>query len=115
MTASFPVRSTSKDGEIMRLLVAEDEVKINNIISKRLRKEGYSVDSCFDGEEALHFLSVGEFDAVILDIMMPKKDGLTVLREMRSKNNNTPVYSSPRKTPYPTGWKGSTPGRRTIL
>ena len=75
----------------MRLLVAEDEVKINNIITKRLRKEGYSVDSCFDGEEALHFLSVGEFDAVVLDIMMPKKDGLTVLREMRSKNNNTPV------------------------
>lgn len=75
----------------MRILVVEDEVKINNVITKRLQKEGYSVDSCFDGEEALVFLNVGEFDAVVLDIMMPKKDGLSVLREMRSKNNNTPV------------------------
>ena len=75
----------------MRLLVVEDEVRLNNVISKRLVKEGYSVDSCFNGEEALEFLAVGEFDAVIMDIMMPKIDGLTVLRKMRAGNDTTPV------------------------
>ena len=75
----------------MRLLVAEDEVRLNNVITKRLIKEGYSVDSCFNGEEALDYLAVGEFDAAIMDIMMPKLDGLTVLRKMRAENNTTPV------------------------
>lgn len=75
----------------MRLLVVEDEIKLNSVITKRLKKEGYSVDSCFDGEEALDFLSTGEFDAVIMDIMMPKIDGLSVLRTMRSNRNATPV------------------------
>lgn len=75
----------------MRLLIVEDEVKLNNVISKRLQKEGYSIDSCFDGEEALSFLEVGEFDAVIMDIMMPKIDGLSVLKTMRARNDNTPV------------------------
>ena len=75
----------------MRLLVAEDEVRLNNVITKRLVKEGYSVDSCFNGEEALDCLAVGEFDAVIMDIMMPKIDGLTVLVKMRAENNTTPV------------------------
>ena len=75
----------------MRLLVVEDEVRLNGVITKRLIKEGYSVDSCFNGEEALDFLAVGEFDAVIMDIMMPKVDGLTVLKKMRAENNQTPV------------------------
>lgn len=75
----------------MRLLIVEDEIKLNNVLSKRLQKEGYSVDSCFNGEEALEFLEVGEFDAVIMDIMMPRIDGLSVLKTMRAKNNNTPV------------------------
>ncbi|MBQ4086686.1 MAG: response regulator transcription factor [Clostridia bacterium] len=75
----------------MRILVAEDERDLNRIITKRLEKEGYSVDSCFDGEESLDFLAVGEYDAVLLDIMMPEMDGLSVVRSMRSQNNNTPV------------------------
>ena len=75
----------------MRLLVVEDEIKLNNVISKRLEKEGYSVDSCFDGEDALDFLATGEFDAVIMDIMMPKLDGISVLKAMRAKKNPTPV------------------------
>lgn len=75
----------------MRLLVVEDEVRLNGVITKRLIKEGYSVDSCFNGEEALDFLAVGEFDAVIMDIMMPKVDGITVLKKMRAENNQTPV------------------------
>lgn len=75
----------------MRLLIAEDERDLNRVISKRLESAGYSVDRCYDGREALDFLEVGEFDAVILDIMMPVMSGLDVLRTMRSNKNNTPV------------------------
>ena len=67
----------------MRILVVEDEKDLNKIITKRLQNEGYSVDSCFDGEQALLFLSVGEFDAVIMDIMMPELDGWEATREIR--------------------------------
>lgn len=75
----------------MRILVVEDEKHLNRIISKRLEKEGYSVDSCFDGEEALDFLNVGEFDAIIMDILMPKLSGIEVLRTIRAAKNPTPV------------------------
>lgn len=75
----------------MRILVAEDEKDLNRVISKRLEKEGYSVDSCFNGEDVLYCVAAGEFDAIILDIMMPVKDGLTALREIRSKKIDTPV------------------------
>ena len=75
----------------MRLLVVEDEEILNHILVKRLRKEGFSVDSCYDGEEALAFLEVGEFDAIILDIMMPKVDGFTVLKTLRAFKNNKGV------------------------
>ncbi|MBO5059499.1 MAG: response regulator transcription factor [Clostridia bacterium] len=75
----------------MRLLVVEDEKDLNRVISKRLENEGYSVDRCYDGEEALDFTDVGEFDAIIMDIMMPKLSGLEVLRTLRARNNSTPV------------------------
>lgn len=75
----------------MRILLAEDETALNRVITKRLEKEGYSVDSCCNGEDALHYINVGEFDAIILDIMMPNKDGLEVLKEIREAGNDTPV------------------------
>ena len=75
----------------MRILVVEDEGDLNRVISKRLESEGYSVDRCFDGEEALDFIDVGEFDAIIMDIMMPRINGIEVLKQMRSRNNTTPV------------------------
>ena len=75
----------------MRILVAEDERDLNRIITKRLEKAGYSVDSCFDGEEALDFLDAGEYDGVILDIMMPRRDGLSVVAAMRERKDHTPV------------------------
>lgn len=75
----------------MKILLAEDEYDLNNIITKKLISQGYNVDSCFDGEEALDFLFVSKYDAVILDIMMPKADGLTVLKKLRAKNDSTPV------------------------
>jgi len=75
----------------MRLLVVEDEKDLNKIISLKLRSEGYSVDSCFDGEEAEDHIAFAEYDGIILDIMMPKKDGLTLLHELREKGNTVPV------------------------
>lgn len=75
----------------MRLLVVEDERDLNRVISKRLMKEGYSVDSCYDGEDALDYMETGEFDAVILDIMMPKMNGIEVVKTMRARKNTTPV------------------------
>ena len=75
----------------MRILVVEDERDLNRVISKRLESEGYSVDRCVDGEEALDFIDVGEFDAIIMDIMMPRINGIEVLKQMRSRNNTTPV------------------------
>lgn len=76
---------------LMRILVVEDEKDLNRVISKRLESEGYSVDRCFDGEEALDFIDVDEFDAIVMDIMMPRINGIEVLKQMRSRNNATPV------------------------
>lgn len=75
----------------MRILVVEDEQSLNRIITKRLEKEGYSVDSCYDGEDALHYIDMGEFDAIVLDIMIPKIDGLSVLSAIRAKQLDIPV------------------------
>ncbi len=75
----------------MRILVAEDEKLLNEMITKTLTQEGYCVDSCFNGEEALHFLRMGEFDAVIMDIMMPKTAGITAVKTMRANKDSTPV------------------------
>ena len=75
----------------MRLLVAEDQKDLNDIITKTLTRNHYTVDSCFDGEEALDYLDMTEYDAVILDIMMPKKNGLEVLKTLRASGNSVPV------------------------
>lgn len=75
----------------MRILIAEDERDLNKILAQRLIAEHYSVDSCMDGEAALDYLAGAEYDVVILDIMMPKKDGLTVLKEIRKKGSKIPV------------------------
>jgi DNA-binding response OmpR family regulator len=74
----------------MRYLVVEDERDLNEIICRHLRAEGGSVDVCFDGAEAIHVLSYVEYDAVILDIMMPKADGYAVLRSLRDAGRRTP-------------------------
>ena len=68
----------------MRILIAEDERNLNRILAKQLADNGYAVDACFDGQEALDYLEAEPYDAIILDIMMPKMDGLTVLRKIRA-------------------------------
>ena len=75
----------------MRVLVVEDEKDLNKILSQKITKQNYSVDSCFDGEEAMDFLAMTDYDVVILDIMLPKEDGYEVLHYMRSNGINTPV------------------------
>ena len=75
----------------MRILVAEDEKDLNRIISRKLVLEGYEVDSVFDGEEAKDYLSCAEYDLVLLDIMMPKADGYSVLEFLRNGGNTVPV------------------------
>lgn len=77
--------------KVMRILIVEDQKDLNNVITKKLIKEGYSVDSSFDGEDALDFIDMADYDGIILDINMPKKDGLAVLSEMRRAENHTPV------------------------
>lgn len=75
----------------MRILVVEDERDFNQILTNRLKAEYYSVDSCFDGQEALDYLAAAQYDVVILDIMMPILDGITVLKKMRQNGCTTPV------------------------
>lgn len=75
----------------MRILVAEDERDLNEVLCKRLRAEGYCVDGCFNGVEASDYLECTCYDAVILDIMMPCKNGLEVVSELRMKGSQTPV------------------------
>ncbi|MCD7805788.1 MAG: response regulator transcription factor [Lachnospiraceae bacterium] len=75
----------------MRILLAEDERDLNRIITQKLTSEGYSVDSCFDGKEAMDDLSFTDYDAVILDIMMPGADGYAVLSSLRNAGKTTPV------------------------
>ena len=75
----------------MRLLVVEDEKNLNKLITKKLTSEGYTVDSCFDGLEAMDYLSMASYDGVISDVMMPHLDGFQMLQKMRQQGNSTPV------------------------
>ena len=67
----------------MRILVVEDEQDLNRILAKTLTAEGYSVDACFDGVEALDYLEGAEYDAIVLDVMMPRMDGITMMMKVR--------------------------------
>ena len=75
----------------MRLLFAEDEPDLNRIVTKKLTEEGYSVDSCLNGEDALYYFESAEYDVAVLDIMMPGLDGLQVLKKIRAAGNMVPV------------------------
>ena len=75
----------------MRLLLAEDEKMLSDALVALLTHSHYSVDAVGDGEEALDYLMNGDYDGAILDIMMPKMDGLTVLRKIRAAGMNLPV------------------------
>ena len=99
----------------MRILVVEDEKSLNRVISKSLEQEGFSVDSCFNGEEALTYMTVGEYDAIIMDIMMPKLSGMEVLRTLRAQKNATPVLLLTAKDGIPDRVKGLNAGADDYL
>lgn len=75
----------------MKVLVAEDEEDLNDIIVKKLRIEGFDVDPCFDGSQALEHLTFADYDVAILDIMMPQMDGIQVVEKLRHNGKQTPV------------------------
>lgn len=75
----------------MRILVVEDEADLNLLLCKVLTRAGYTVDGCMDGEEAELHLMGAEYDGILLDVMLPKKDGYTLVQELRAKGADTPV------------------------
>ena len=75
----------------MRILIAEDQKDLNKILTKKLSKEGYSVDSCFDGQEALDYIRAADYDGILLDVNMPRLDGFGVVRQMRADGVQAPV------------------------
>ena len=75
----------------MHLLIVEDERALCDTIVRSLRRSAYSVDCCYDGEQALELLGAERYDLVLLDLNLPKKDGMTVLRTLRQSDRETPV------------------------
>ncbi|MBR3545580.1 MAG: response regulator transcription factor [Oscillospiraceae bacterium] len=75
----------------MRLLYAEDEKSLARAVSTILTRNNYSVDVVYDGQSALDYLETGNYDGAVLDVMMPKLDGIEVLRRMRERGDSTPV------------------------
>src|SRR5580765_443032 len=75
----------------MRILVVEDEKKTASFIRKALQSEGFAVDVCHNGDDGLAAARLTRFDAIVLDIMLPGRDGLSLLRQLRARQNTTPV------------------------
>src|SRR5579864_5999960 len=75
----------------MRLLVVEDEPDLLSVIAQSLREDGYAVDTSADGEEGLFKAEGAPYDAIVLDLMLPRLDGWTVLKQLRESGNHTPV------------------------
>jgi two-component system copper resistance phosphate regulon response regulator CusR len=75
----------------MRILIAEDDKQVAGFLKKGLKEEQYAVDVCYDGEEALFQAQVNDYDLIILDVMLPKKNGYAVCKEIREEGNLTPI------------------------
>lgn len=99
----------------MRILVVEDEKSLNEVIVKRLEEEHYGVDWCYNGKDALDNILLTEYDAVILDIMLPELNGYEVLKTMRSKNIDTPVLFLTAKDSIEDRVKGLDSGANDYL
>ena len=75
----------------MRILLIEDEKRLSHVVKSGLTELGYAVDTAFDGEEGFYLADSESYDAIILDLMLPKKDGIEVCRELRKRKNMTPI------------------------
>ena len=106
----------------MRLLLVEDEQSLREDITKKLQHLGYEVDACGDGETALEYLAVEYYDLVLLDLNLPKIDGMTLLRNFREENQETPILILSARSeindktisPCRTGGKNSQPYTKTV-
>lgn len=98
----------------MHLLVIEDERALCETIVRSLRRLAYSVDYCYDGEKALALLGVERYDLVLLDLNLPKKDGMTVLRTLRQTDRETRVLILSARSEVDDKVEGWTPGPTTI-
>ncbi len=99
----------------MRLLLAEDEIEMSNAIVAMLKHSNYSVDAVFNGQDAYDYLMGADYDGAILDIMMPKMDGLTVLSKVRADGNSVPVLLLTAKTEIDDRVKGLDSGADDYL
>ena len=77
-----------------KILIAEDEKPMAKALKTKFESKGYEVTNAFDGEEALSCLSKSKYDLLLLDLMMPKKDGFAVMEELKTKKNKTPIIVS---------------------
>ena len=75
----------------MRILVVEDEKRIVSFIERGLKEEKYAVDTAYDGEEGSYLADINPYDLIVLDVMLPKKDGVSICRDLRQKKNATPI------------------------
>lgn len=75
----------------MRVLIVEDEKELRDILIKRLQNAKYSVDGCQDGQEAMDYIQAGEYDVIVMDVMLPKMSGMEVVKNMRRMENKTKV------------------------
>jgi len=103
------------DRRPMRILIVEDDRKVGAFIQKGLREEQYAVDVCRDGEEAVEWASVNSYDVIVLDIMLPKKDGFTVCRELRQTGVLTPILMLTAKDSVEDKVSGLTEGADDYL
>jgi DNA-binding response OmpR family regulator len=75
----------------MKILIVEDDIKISAFLEKGLKEENYTVDCCFDGEEAFYLITTNKYDLIILDLMIPYVDGVQLCKDLREIGNNTPI------------------------
>jgi DNA-binding response OmpR family regulator len=99
----------------MRILIVEDDRKVGAFLQKGLREEQYAVDVCRDGQEAVEWASISSYDVIVLDIMLPKKDGFTVCRELRQKGVLTPILMLTAKDSVEDKVSGLTEGADDYL
>lgn len=99
----------------MRILFAEDEYYLNEAVTKKLKQAKYSVDACFNGEDAYDYFEAAEYDLIILDIMMPKLDGLSVLYKIRATGSKVPIILLTAKDSIEDRVKGLDSGANDYL
>ena len=97
----------------IRVLIVEDEPKVSSYVKRGLEEQGYAVDAVFNGRDALYWAGSTPYDLILLDILLPGLDGLSVCRELRQQGVRTPVLMLTARDWSTTGWRDSTPGPTT--